>query len=193
MIFISKYGKYELQCRPEVAEQYATGMGRVTQEALYATFTPASIEPLTQHQREEAIHRFYLTGGLPQNVDEATHVEPDYRIGRFDSRLAQIQHGWSDNERELVEQELLRHCDIYPEALFRVAEVESPAPWPAYDSFKGTPAQLAKKVSEDGYDVHEVIAYEMANQNRDAVIAALGTLAADQEEILSESDLEVVG
>ena len=189
MIFIAKYGKYELQCRPEVAEQYATGMGRVTQEALYASFVPNALMP---PEREEALRRFYLVGGLPQNVDEATHVEPDYRIGRFDSRQAQIDNGWSDEERELVERELLRNAAIYPEALFLMPALHSTAPWPAYDTFKGSPAQLAKKVSEDGYDVHEVLAYEMANQNRDTVIAALGQLAAEHEELV-EDDLEVVG
>lgn len=189
MIFIAKFGKFELQCRPQVAEQYATGMGRVTQEALYATFTPNQHSPA---EREEALKRFYLTGGMPQNVDEATHVEPDYRIGRFDSREAQLQNGWTDGERELVEHELLRHCDIYPEALFQMPEVEVEKPWPTYDEFKGSPAQLAKKVADDGYDVHEVIAYEMAHANRDAVIAALGQLAVEHEE-LTEDDLEIVG
>ena len=190
MIFVSKWGRYELSCRPEISEQYATGMGRVVQTALYASFFPNLLLP---HERELALSRFYLTGGLPQNVDEATHVEPDHRIGRFDSRDAQLQNGWSDEERELVENELLRHCNIYPEQLARVPEAVVPAPWPAYDTFKGSPAQLTKKVAEDGYDVHEVIAYEMANQNRDVVVAALGQLAAEQVETLSEADLEIVG
>ena len=190
MIFIAKYARYCLQVRPEVAEQYATGMGRVVQQALYAQFEP------NRHnvdQRAEALRRFYLVGGMPQNVDEATHVEPDYRIGRFDTRQAQLQNGWSDDERELVESELLRHCDIYPEALFKMPEVLAAAPWPAYDTFKGTPAQLAKKVADDGHDPHEVIAYEMANLNRDAVIAALGALAAEQHEEITEDDLTIVG
>lgn len=190
MIFIAKYGKYELQVRPQIAEQYATGVGRITQEALYATFVPNQHTPA---EREEALKRFYLVGGMPQNVDEATHVEPDYRIGRFDSREAQATHGWTDDEREQVEQELLRHCVIYPEALFQMPEVESAAPWPKYHEFRGSAAQLAQKVRNDGFDPHEVIAYEMAHENRDAVIAALGQLAAEQEEELSEDDLEIVG
>lgn len=193
MIFIAKYGKYGLQVRTEIKEQYATGGERIVQSPLYANFTPADAQPLLAAERAEALNRFFLLGGLPQNVDEATHVEPDYRIGRYDTRQAQADNGWSDEDRELVEQRLLEHCDIYPDALFRMPEVESDAPWPAYDTFKGSAGQLAKKVREDGYDPTEVIAYEMANQNRDDVIAALGQLAAAQEEEITESDLEVVG
>jgi len=190
VIFIAKYGRYCLQCRPEISEQFATGMGRVTQRALYAQFEP---QQHNAEERAEALRRFYLVGGSPQNVDEATHVEPDYRIGRFDTRAAQGESGWSDEERELVESELVRHCDIYPEQLFRMPEVLAAAPWPAYDTFKGSVAQLVKKVAEDGYDPHEVIAYEMANQNRDTVIAALGAYAAEQHEEITEDDLTVVG
>ena len=189
MIFIAKYGKYELQVRPQVMEAYASGMSRESQSPLYATFVPNQHSPA---EREEALKRFYLIGGMPQNVDEASHVEPDYRIGRFDSRAAQTEQGWTDEEREQVEAELIRHCGIYPEALFQMPEVEAEAPWPTYDEFKGSPAQLAKKVSEDGYDPHEVIAYEMEHKNRDTVIAALGQLAAESEE-LTEDDLEIVG
>ena len=189
MIFLAKYGKYELQVRPMVVEAFASGGARESQSPLYASFLP------NQHsaaERDEALKHFYLVGGSPQNVDEASHVEPDYRIGRFDSRAAQEQNGWSDEDRELVEKRLLEHCAIYPEALLRMPEVAVAAPWPAYDTFKGSPAQLAKKVADDGYDPHEVIAYEMEHQNRDTVIAALGQLAAEHEE-LAESDLEVVG
>lgn len=193
MIFIAKYGKYGLQVRPEVKEQYATGGERVIQTPLYANFTPGDVYPLSPPEREEALNRFYLLGGMPQNVDEATHVEPDYRIGRFDTRQAQLDNQWSDEERELVEEKLLEASAIYPDALFRMPAIVSAAPWPAYDSFKGSPAQLAKKAYEDGHSLEDVIAYEMANQNRDAVIAALGAILAEQGEQITEGDLEVVG
>jgi hypothetical protein len=73
-----------------------------------------------------------------------------------------------------------------------MVEAEAPAPWPAYHEFKGSPAQLAKKVADDGYDPNEVLAYEMAHDNRDDVVAALGKLIAEHEE-LTEDDLEIVG
>jgi hypothetical protein len=189
MIFLSKFGNYCLSVRPQIREAYAQGMTKETQTPLYAQF---SVQGLTMREREWAIQHFTFNG-TPQEMDEATHVQPDYRIGKFDSEIAQTSFGWSDEERIAVENELIRTATIVPQDLILVPEVVVPAPWPAYHEFKGTPAQLAKKVHEDGYDAQEVLAYEMAHENRDEVVAALGKLISIQEETITEDDLTVVG
>lgn len=188
MIFLSKYGNYCLSVRPQIREAYAQGMTRETQTPLYAQF---SVQGLSAREREWAITHFTFNGS-PQEMDEATTVQPDYRIGKFDSRVAQSSFNWSDEEREAVEQELLRTAEIVPQDLTAVPELIVPAPWPAYHEFKGTAIQLAKKVAEDGYDPSEVLAYEIAHDNRDEVVAALGQLAASTVEERAD-ELEVVG
>lgn len=189
MIFLSKYGNYCLSVRPQIREAYAQGMTKETQTPLYAQF---SVQGLTLREREWAIQHFTFNGA-PQEMDEATTVQPDYRIGKFDSRIAQTSANWSDEEREAVEQELIRTAAIVPQDLILVPEILVPAPWPAYHEFKGTAAQLAKKVADDGFDPTEVLSYEIAHENRDEVVAALGKLAADQVETITEDDLTVVG
>lgn len=189
MIFLSKFGSYALSVRPQIREAYAQGMSKETQTPLYAQF---QVVALQAREREWALSHFVFNGA-PQEMDEATLVQPDYRIGRFDSIAAQEQNGWSNDERIAVENELLRTAEIVPQELTYLPEVVVPAPWPAYHSFTGTAAQLAKKVKEDGFDPTEVLAYEIAHENRDDVVAALGKLSADSAEALAEADLEVVG
>jgi hypothetical protein len=190
VIFLSKYGKYGLSVRAQIVEAYAQGMTRETTSPLYAQF---EVPPaLTAREREWALAHFAFNG-LQQEMDEATHVPPDHRIGRFDSVAAQAQGGWSDEERIAVENELIRTAEIVPEELTLLPEIVVPAPWPSYHDFKGTGAALAKKVREDGYDPNEVLAYEVAHENRDEVVAALGQLIAADVEELTEADLEVVG
>lgn len=189
MIFLAKYGKYALSVRPQIREAYAQGMVKEIQVPLYAQFEPT---PLDGREREWALTHFVFNG-LQQEMDEATHVAPDHRIGRFDTLAAQVANNWSDEERIAVENELIRTSEIVPEELTLVPEVVIPAPWPSYHEFTGTAAQLAKKVKEDGYEPTEVLAYEMAHDNRDEVVAALGKLASENVEELTEADLEVVG
>ena len=189
MIFLSKFGNYCLSVRPQIREAYAQGMTREVQVPLYAQF---SVQGLTAREREWALSHFTFNG-TPQEMDEATHVQPDYRIGKFDSVIAQTSFNWSDEERIAVEQELIRTAEIVPQDLILLPEIVVPAPWPAYHEFKGTAAQLAKKVADDGYDPAEVLAYEIAHENRDEIVAALGKLASQEVETITEDDLTVVG
>lgn len=96
----------------------------------------------------------------------------------FDSVQAQDEHGWTDEQREAVEEKLitLGYVQVEPERLA--------APWPAYDklvahgrrTIEMVAEKIAEKVTEDGYSPHAVIAYERENLNRPQVIAALEAL-----------------
>lgn len=109
----------------------------------------------------------------------------------YDSEDAQLLKGWSDEERQEIE-------DGLREALAKgqlpgVHVVEPPrlaAPWPAYDklvvhgrrSLEMVVAKIAEKVREDGYDAGQVAAYERANLNRPEVLQGLADLAAVEPE-----------
>ena len=95
MRFLSKYGRFQVTCRRLIVEHYATGTSRVLQEPLEAHFHEGALLP---EERELAIATWTFNGGY-QEQDEATWVPPDYRIGLFDSELAQLAHGWSDEDR----------------------------------------------------------------------------------------------
>jgi hypothetical protein len=174
MRFISKYAKYMVQVRPQIVEAYATGQSKVIQPQLIAAFDVALV---TGEERALARQHFSFNG-FAQEQDLVTVVEPDARISAFDSRLAQAEHGWSDEEREAVEALLTKNAEYLPEDLIRIERERLSPPWPSYDQFSGTRQQLAQKIEEDGYDVVDVLAYERENQNRPEIVAAL-ELAAD--------------
>src|SRR5262245_62260487 len=100
MRFISKYGRLLVQVRAEVTEAYANGIVRTIVEPLGAQFEPGLLRP---HEREAALAYFQFSG-LPQELDEATTIQPDYRIGVYDSERVTL----GDEERRLIEEALIK-------------------------------------------------------------------------------------
>ena len=169
MRFVSKYAKYILHCRRQIAEHYATGESQIIQRQLLAEF---QVGILTGDERALARQHFSFNG-FAQEQDLVTIVEPDARISAFDSRLAQAELGWTDAERELVEAELIKVARLLPEDLIVIEEIRLAPPWPTYDAFPGDATKLLMRVEDDGYDLADVVAYERENQNRPEVIFML--------------------
>jgi hypothetical protein len=189
MRFISRYGRYAVSFRPMVQEAYATGMARVVQTPLYCFFYP---DRLTADERTLALDTWGEWNGGYQEMDEATMVPPDYRIGLFDSHAAQADQGWTDADRIFVEEELVAYCNRWEDVIV-VPQTFIEPPWPNYDQFKGTAAALMRKLVDEGHDLEQVLAYEASVQNRPKVIEALHALISDPEarEILEPEEEEV--
>ena len=175
MRFIANYARYTVVIQRDIPEVYGSGLVKVVQEGIYAHFEPGG---LTEAERELALRTLPLSRGSYQQIDEATPVQPDFRLSVHDTRM----HNWTDEVREMVEHELLRLCDIHQGGtgdIVAVPEIRLAPPWPNYDSFAGTPAALMRKLVEDGYVLADVLAYERENQNRDKVIEGLEELIAN--------------
>ena len=189
MRVLARYGRYMVQVRPQVSEGYANGVVKVTQTPLLAEFREGLMTP-----EERALCKQNWTfNGFYQEQDEVTPVEPDYRLGLFDSIAAQIANNWTDEERRLVEEALEETARREPNSVIVVHEIKLPAPWPTYDVFAGSVNALCTKIMEDGYTLEAVLAYEEANQDRPEVVAALKQLIADGETAPREMVEEVVG
>lgn len=188
MRFISRYGKNGVAIRGEVVEAYANGSRKVTQTQIAAYFQPYMVTP---EERQLAIQSWHFNG-FYQEQDEVTPVPPDYRIGLFDSVLAQAENGWSDEERQLVEAKLIKLADATPTDLLAIVVPTLAPPWPRYDAFDGTTLDLMNKIVEDGYTLEAVLAYERENQNRDEVVEALEQMIDDGDvvpTIVAEEEL----
>jgi hypothetical protein len=185
MRFVSRYGRFGVQIRPERMEALGTGGVRILQEPVYAMFTPGGLEPI---ERELAVNRWAFNG-LYQEQDEVTMVPPDYRIGVFDSVLAQLDNGWTDEIRESVEQTLTDLAERY-EDIIAIPRTFVPPPWPRYDDYSGSVGDLMARLVEDGHDLDAVLTYERATQNRPIIVASLEGLIAGEPERAQE---EVVG
>jgi len=167
MRFASKYGNFVVLIQSEISEHYATGHQRTLQPQVVAKFTPGGLLPF---EREIVLNHWTFNGSY-QEMDEVTTVAPDYRIGVFDSVVAQLENNWSDETRVAVEESLQRLTRL--DDVIELPRTLVPAPWPRYDDFKGTVGALMKRLEEDGHDLEQVLEYERATQNRPALIAAL--------------------
>ena len=185
MRFIAKYGNYAVQVQPLVAEWYATGGSKTVQRELVARFAPGSLRP---PERELAIHSWVFNGSY-QMEDEVTTFPPDYRIGVFDSVQAQQAEQWTDDEREKVELELTRLATEFPSEMLAIPRTMLAPPWPNYDGFEGSQAQLMRKLVDDGHNLEEVLAYECEMQNRPEVIDALEELISTAAKIPLEEEV----
>ena len=191
MRFIAKYAKYAVQIQPQLSEAYASGATKIIQGAIIADFTIGEVSG-----EERALARqMWRFNGFYQEQDLVTIVEPDYRISAFDTRKAQAARGWSDETREQVERTLIEMAIETPQDLIRIEEIRLSPPWPTYDLFSGNRVQLVKKIIEDGFDLAEVLAYEVENQNRRELVAALEQALEDDGEpnTTPEREEELVG
>jgi hypothetical protein len=181
MRFAGKFGHLVVQIQREITESYATGAVKVLQPNVWASFKPDGLQPFER----EIVLSHWAFQGIYQEGDEATMVQPDYRIGVFDSAIAQIENAWSDETREMVEKgllDLVRYDYVLP-----LPKTSLPAPWPNYDEYRGTVGALMKKLEDDGHDLALVLEYERASLNRPALVSALedklsGFEAAQKEE-----------
>jgi hypothetical protein len=190
MRFLSKFGQFALQVRGEERENYASGASKVTQMQVIAKFEPGGCN---SEERELAIRRWRFNGQL-QEMDEVTSIQPDYRIGLFDSVIAQSDSQWPDELRKEVERKLIDHSERFEDVML-VPHIGPEPPWPRYDAYNGTPAQLLRKLTDEGHDLHQVLAYERENQNRERVVEAISSLLDDPAALaeLQPREEEVVG
>jgi len=188
MRVLARYGRYMVQVRPQISEAYANGAVKVTQTPLLAEFREGLMTP----EERALCKQSWTFNGFYQEQDEVTPVEPDYRLGLFDSIKAQIDNGWTDEERRLVEEALERTAVREPNSVIVVHEARLEPPWPTYDSFTGSVNELCTKIAEDGYDLETVLTYEEENQDRPEIVAAFRQLIADRETAFGAVE-EIVG
>lgn len=187
MRYLSRFGQFAVQVRPEMREAFASGVVRVTQEQVIAKFEPGICQA---EERDLAIKRWSFNGSL-QEMDEVTTIQPDHRIGLFDSAIAQSDNQWSDELRQEVERLLNDHAERFDDVLVVPHHGPEP-PWPRYDAYSGTPSQLLRKLIDEGHDLQGVLDYERENQNRERVVEALTAALSDPETLVPREE-EIVG
>lgn len=97
--------------------------------------------------------------------------------GFFDSEAAQIRHGWSDEERESVEEKLREIAESRPDYVREVVAVHvaAPAPWATFDD--NEPADILKHAKALGLEP-EALRYERERQARPEVMEPLAKAVA---------------
>lgn len=172
--FVSRYGKYSHGVREEIAEQYARGT-RIIQRPLEAQFDERG---LTDFEKETAAQRLSFHG-LPEDKETGHDVSPYSRLSLFDSEQARKHFRWTDEEHDLVV-ETLRESGMNGIEFIEVDQPKRPAPWNGYDNLTDA-EQIIELAIATETPIADVLAYELENQKREEVIAALEELGADDE------------
>lgn len=146
---------------------------------------------ITFNIRDELKKRHPVTGDVIETIpaitvcagvlgDEFTYTDPltgreelgvDIRGGFIDTVVEQERHGWSDEEREMVERHLMRKSEEWPISIQPYSEAPAQAPFPSYDKLTNY-LEIAKAAELTG-TLEAALKYERQNKNRDGVVAEL--------------------
>lgn len=178
---VSIYRNYEgPNAQDEKVMVLATGDRQVLQKGLIAK--PWRWGDVTEWERHTVLEHFGNSfRGLLYDED------PIHRLSSFDSLWAQSVNGWTDEEREIVE-ERVRTGPGNGVDYVVVDTPRVPAPWPGYDSLtvqgRRTIQLVAEKIAamtaDTGTPPSHVLAYERENLNRPEVLAAVTALTAEE-------------
>jgi len=172
MRLIAQFANYRIQVRPMRVRGLGDGTAETLQEPIYLQFQHDAV--MYDNEVKEAKETFAFRGQY-QHRDEATPVDPIYRLSVFDTKNI------ADAEDREIAEAFMRDQIAQGNTDFIIVETTAiPRPWPNYDNTKD-PKKIAAKVVEDGYTVQDVIDYErLFGQNRADVIAALEAIETDE-------------
>lgn len=119
--------------------------------------------------------------GLPI-YETGKPVAPSYRISVFDTEVAKLQNGWTDDDEDLVIK-ILRESSMHGSAFAELVPEPVAKPWNGYDDVTDATRILELAVGINA-DLAKVAQYERENKNRPDVLAALKTALDKAEEII---------
>jgi hypothetical protein len=171
MRLIAQYPNYRIQVQPMRVKGLGDGTSETLQEPLYLQFDHDGL--IYENEIAESKAHFSFKGQY-QHQDEATPVDPIYRMSVFDTRTL------DEGQREIAEAFMRHQLQIGNTDFIIVESTPIPRPWPNYDRTKDA-KKIAAKVVEDGYKIQDVIDYErLFGQNRADVIEALEAVETDE-------------
>lgn len=155
MRFVAQNSALRVGIRPEKTTVTRDGEHIVRQEGITAEFRAWSF---SQRDLEVALGSFQFRG-LYQNEDQATLVDPAYRLSTYDTDEEAERWGWDEETKAFVERRLLE-AGSFGEVFTIVPELEIAPPWPKYNDFDGDADALVLFVHNLGLAFEEVLAYE---------------------------------
>jgi len=122
--------------------------------------------------------------GLPI-FEDGRPVTPHYRISVFDSEIAKLQNGWTDEDEALVV-DALRSGGGVNVMYLEVIPAKADKPWNGYDGLTDPDKVVELALAIDA-DLTQVAQYERENLNRPEVIAAITAAIEEAGETITVS------
>jgi hypothetical protein len=196
--YISKYGGYKKTVLKSQRTLVSTPLGPEDREIRTAVIAEFKKGGVTAWEKEQALQHFRMVQPIEStDPDHASYSitrdaagmyegeDLTTRFSYYDTDEQAFFNKWSPEKKVEIEKNL---NDQQNSDYFRCDKPKRPAPWPAYDKLvkqgQRTIAlvaeKIAAKVTEDGYDPENVIAYETENLNRPEVVDALKKLLVEK-------------
>jgi hypothetical protein len=159
--FITQYPGYIVQIRPQRQRSLGDGSIEITQEPIYARFRPLRDGAfIFENEEAQAVKTFDFRGNT-QELDQATPTDPLQRLALYDTDEEAEREQWDRETREVVERKLIEITRESPNDLILITTHPIEAPFPRYDGWEGSAKDLVARVMEDGFDLEQVLYYEM--------------------------------
>jgi hypothetical protein len=179
--FVSSHRNYSHGVRGHVPAHLGPDGKMVPEQTeLSANFTPD-----LRNEEDTALALASLQfRGLPI-FEDGRPVAPNFRISVFDSEIARLQNGWTEDDEALVV-ETLRARGPIGVMYIEVVPAAAPKPWNGYDNAEDAEKIVELAVAIDA-DLEKVLQYERENKARPEVIAALDAAIDAAGEIIVAS------
>ena len=165
--FVSSHRNYSHGVRNYIASHLGPDGKMVPEQTeLQAQFTPD-----LRTDEDTAVAMAHLQfRGLPI-FESGEEVGPFYRISVFDSEVARLQNGWTEDDEALVVK-TLRESGPIGAMYVEVVPAKADKPWNGYDELVDAERVVELAVAINA-DLVSVAQYERENRNRPEVLAAL--------------------
>lgn len=173
MRFISKYRSYSFVAIPTRAPEKAIAYGLKAELPIVCDFQHGG---LSDWEKKEGLARFEFAG-LGHDEKAAR------RLSFYDTELEAIRLGWDEETKTRVEQRLLG-APGYGVDFFEVERPRLEPPWIRYDEVED-PQEIVTMIRAIGIDPAAVVAYELENRNRQAVLDALEVKEEEPEALIN--------
>jgi hypothetical protein len=174
-----------IDIRPEKANYTPKGDLIGVDQPLFVQFRPGGNVP--DYAKELVTTLPGFTTGIARDEDPY-----QTRLGWWDSVVAQHDHGWTDDDREYVEQRILAVGDPNIVALSEPVAVAPYTNWAKHRKVQGRRtldnviADIQAVWDTAGFDVGQAVAHERQNGNDPRILEFLQGLVGQ------ESDVEIV-
>lgn len=148
-------------------------------EELRADFTP----DLRTAEDTALAKSVFVFRGMPI-YEDGSPIDPSFRISVFDTEVAKLQNGWSDDDEQLVIAAI--RANVGSGSCAEVIPVAAAKPWNGYDGLTD-PEKVVELALAIDADLAQVEQYERENLNRPEVVEALQAAAAERDETITVS------
>lgn len=172
------------QIRPQRQRSLGDGSIEITSEPIYVKFKSVQAGAFLYETEEVLALKHFMFPGNTQDIGEAIPTSPIDRVAICDTDEMAGEEGWDPETKAAVEERLRQYCLEDPSTFLLVTATPMAAPFPNYDLYEGDAQALVVRLIEDGYDVEDVLRYEVVfGRNRPDIVAKLEAAVEVKKEL----------